>query len=137
MALSDQDILKKMEEMMAKMTAPFIERLHNLEGAQGKKKKVVQESQDEDFIFDDDCFDQKKAEINKEPKKKEKSKEAKEISQEIHKRKGMLKRSQGIEDFMLDIEGLCPFLDVQLPPKFKMPKMDSFDGTRNPKNHLN
>ena len=26
MALSDQDILKKMEEMMAKMTAPFIER---------------------------------------------------------------------------------------------------------------
>ena len=37
---------------------------------------------------------------------------------------------------MLDIKGLCPFPDVQLPPKFKMPKMDFFDGTRNPKNHL-
>ena len=58
------------------------------------------------------------------------------MSQEIEKMKGMLKRSQGIEDYMLDIEGLCPFLDVQLPLKFKMPKMESFDGTRNLKNHL-
>ena len=56
--------------------------------------------------------------------------------QEIKKMKGMLKRSLGMEDYMLDIEGLCPFFDVQLPPKFKMPKMDSFDGTGNPMNHL-
>nr|POE97014.1 hypothetical protein CFP56_46334 [Quercus suber] len=35
------------------------------------------------------------------------------------------------------LEGLCPFPDVQLPPKFKMPKMDSFDGIGNPKYHLN
>ncbi|KAK7832573.1 hypothetical protein CFP56_026303 [Quercus suber] len=39
-----------MEEMMARMTALIIERLHHLEDAQGKKKKVVQEPQDEDFI---------------------------------------------------------------------------------------
>ena len=37
---------------------------------------------------------------------------------------------------MLDIEELCPFPDVQLPPKLKMPKIDSFDGIGNPKNHL-
>ena len=38
------------------------------------------------------------------------------MSKEIEKMKGMLKRSQGREDYMLDIKGLCPFPDVQLPP---------------------
>ena len=75
------------------MTAPIIERLHHLEGAQGKKKKVVQEPQDEDSIFNDDCFEEKEAKINKEPKKKEHSIEAKKTSQEIEKMKGMFKRS--------------------------------------------
>nr|POE68338.1 hypothetical protein CFP56_12511 [Quercus suber] len=91
MASSDQDILKKMEEMKARMTAPIIERLHHLEGAQGKKK-VMQEPQDEDSIFDDD-FEEKEAEINKEPKKREKSKETKEMSKEIEKMiaKGVMK----------------------------------------------
>ena len=68
--------------------------------------------------------------------RREKSQRKPKMSQEIEKMKGMLKRSQGMEDFMLDIEGLCPFPNVQLLPKFKMPKMDSFDGTGNPKNHL-
>ena len=95
----------------------------------------MQGPQDEDSIFDDD-FEEKEVEINKEPKRKEKSKETKEISQEKKKMKGVLKRSQGMEDFLLYIEGLCPFPDVQLPPKFKMPKMDSFDGTGNHKYHL-
>ena len=112
-----------MEEMM---TASIIERHHHLDGAKGKKKKVMQEPQDEDSIF----------EINKEPKKKKQLKETKEMSHEIEKMKGMLKRSLGMEDYMLDIEGLCPFPDVQLPIKFKVPKMDSFDGIGNPKNHL-
>ena len=60
MALGYEDNLKKMEEMMTTMTAPIIERLHHLKGAWGKKKKVVQEPQDEDSIFDDDCFEEKK-----------------------------------------------------------------------------
>ena len=68
--------------------------------------------------------------------RREKSQRKPKMSQEIEKMKGMLKRSQGMEDFMLDIEGLCLFPDVQLPLKFKMPKMDSFNGTGNPKNHL-
>ena len=122
--------------MIRRMTAPIIVRLHLLEGAQGKKKKVVQEPQDEDSIFDDDCFEEKEVEISKDANKKEQSKETNEMLQETEKMKGMLKRFQGMEDYMLDIKGLCPFSDVQLPPKFKMPKMDSFDGTGNPKNHL-
>ncbi|KAF3947060.1 hypothetical protein CMV_026753 [Castanea mollissima] len=91
MASSDQDILRKMEEMMARMTTPIIERLHHLKDGQGKKKKVVQEHQDEDSIFDDD-FEEKEVKINKEPRKKEKSKETKEMSQEIKKMKDILKR---------------------------------------------
>ena len=71
----------------------------------------MQGPQDEDSIFDGD-FEEKEVEIKKEPKRKEKSKETKEMSKEIEKMKGMLKRSQGIEDYMLDIEGLCPFPDV-------------------------
>ena len=69
MPSSDQNILKKMEEMIRRMTAPIIVRLHLLEGAQGKKKKVVQEPQDEDSIFDDDCFEEKEVEINKDTNK--------------------------------------------------------------------
>lgn len=34
------------------------------------------------------------------------------------------------------MDKLCPFPDVQLLPEFKMPKMDMFDGTGNPCNHL-
>ena len=37
------------------------------------------------------------------------------MSQEIEKMKGMVKRSQGIEDSMLDIEKLCPLPNIQLP----------------------
>ena len=37
--------------------------LHHLEGAQGKKKKVVQEPQDEDSIFDDDFFEEKETRL--------------------------------------------------------------------------
>ena len=53
------------------MTAPIIERLYHLKGTRGKKKKVVQEPQDKDSIFDDDYLEEKEAEINKKPKKKE------------------------------------------------------------------
>ena len=56
MILTDEDILNKMEEMMTRMTAPITERLHHLEKAQGKKKKAIEEPQDEEFIFDDDFF---------------------------------------------------------------------------------
>ena len=48
MALSDQDMLKKMEEMMTKMTAPIIETLHHLKKAQEKKKNPIEELQDDD-----------------------------------------------------------------------------------------
>ena len=37
--------------------------LHHLEGDQGKKKKVVQEPQDEDSIFDDDFFEEKETHL--------------------------------------------------------------------------
>ena len=70
MASSDQYILKKMEEMMRMMTSLLIERFHYLESAKGKKKKIVQESQDEISLFNDDCHEEKEAEINKKPKKK-------------------------------------------------------------------
>ena len=56
MVSSDQDTLKKMEEMMTRVTASIIERLHHLEKAQGNKKKAIEETQDEDSIFDDDFF---------------------------------------------------------------------------------
>ena len=40
-----------------------------------------------------------------------------------------------MEDLM-DYQSLSLFLNVRLPPKFKMPTLDKFDGTGCPKSHL-
>ena len=40
-----------------------------------------------------------------------------------------------MEDLM-DYQSLSLFLDVRLPPKFKMPTLDKFDGTGCLKSHL-
>jgi len=47
----------------------------------------------------------------------------------------MIKRARKMEDLM-DYQSLSLFLDVRLPPKFKMPILDKFDGTGYPKSHL-
>ena len=47
----------------------------------------------------------------------------------------MIRRARKMEDLM-DYQSLSLFLDVRLPPKFKMPTLDKFDGTGYPKSHL-
>ena len=47
----------------------------------------------------------------------------------------MIKRARKMEDLM-DFQSLSLFLDVRLPPKFKMPTLDKFDRTGCPKSHL-
>ena len=47
----------------------------------------------------------------------------------------MIKRARKMED-LIDYQSLSLFLDVRLPPKFKMPTLDKFDGTGCPKSHL-
>ena len=47
----------------------------------------------------------------------------------------MIKRARKMEDLM-DYQSLSLFLNVRLPPKFKMPTLDKFDGTGCPKSHL-
>jgi len=49
--------------------------------------------------------------------------------------KEMIKWVRRIEDLM-DYQSLSLFLDVRLPPKFKMPILDKFNGTGYPKSHL-
>ena len=44
-------------------------------------------------------------------------------------------RTNKMEDFM-DYQSLSFFPNVRLPPKFKMPTLDKFDGTGCPKSHL-
>ena len=39
-------------------------------------------------------------------------------------------------DDLIDVDTLALFPDARLPPKFKMPEMDKFDGTACPKTHL-
>ena len=36
----------------------------------------------------------------------------------------------------VDPRELCLVLDVVIPPKFKMPKFEKYDGTKCPENHL-
>ena len=47
----------------------------------------------------------------------------------------MIKRAHKIEDLM-DCDSLSLFLDVRLPPKFKIPTLDKFGGTSCLKSHL-
>jgi len=58
----------------------------------------------------------------------------KKINERINKMEEMIKRAHKMEDLM-NYQSLSLFLDVRLPPKFKMPTMDKFDGTGCPKSH--
>lgn len=62
-----------MEDIITTMNAPSLEKLHHLENIQAKqKKKLVQQAQDERFIFsgEGDYIVENKAKINKELKRK-------------------------------------------------------------------
>ena len=59
----------------------------------------------------------------------------KKINERINKMEEMIKRARKTEDLM-DYQSLSLFLDVRLPPKFKMPTLDKFDGTGCLKSHL-
>ena len=59
----------------------------------------------------------------------------KKINNRMNKMEEMIKRACKIEDLM-DCDSLSLFLDVRLPPKFKMPTLDKFGGTGCLKSHL-
>ena len=59
----------------------------------------------------------------------------KKINERINKVEEMIRRARKMEDLM-DYQSLSLFLDVRLPPKFKMPTLDKFDGIGYPKSHL-
>ena len=59
----------------------------------------------------------------------------KKINERINKVEEMIKRARKMEDLM-DYQSLSLFPDVRLPPKFKMPTLDKFDGTGCTKSHL-
>ncbi|XP_075674889.1 uncharacterized protein LOC142644094 [Castanea sativa] len=59
----------------------------------------------------------------------------KKINERINKVDEMIRRARKMEDLM-DYQSFSLFLDVRLPPKFKMPTLDKFDGTSCPKSHL-
>ena len=59
----------------------------------------------------------------------------KKINERTNKMEEMIKRAHKMEDLM-DYQSLSLFPNVRLPPKFKMPTLDKFDGTGCPKSHL-
>ena len=59
----------------------------------------------------------------------------KKINERMNKMEEMIRRSHKMEDLM-DYQSPSLFPDVRLPPKFKMPTLDKFDGTDCPKSHL-
>ena len=59
----------------------------------------------------------------------------KKINKRINKVEKMIRRAHKMEDLM-DYQSLSLFPDMRLPPKFKMPTLDKFDGTGCPKSHL-
>ena len=59
----------------------------------------------------------------------------KKINKRMKKMEEMIKRARKMEDIM-DYDSLSLFLDMRLPPKFKMPTLDKFERTNCPKSHL-
>ena len=59
----------------------------------------------------------------------------KKINERMNKMEEMIKRARKMEDLM-DYQSLSLFPHVRLPPKFKMPALDKFDGTGYLKSHL-
>ena len=53
----------------------------------------------------------------------------------MNKMEEMIRRAHKMEDLM-DYDSLSLFPNARLPPKFKMPTLDKFDGTGCPKSYL-
>ena len=60
----------------------------------------------------------------------------KKIIERMNKMEEMIRRAHIMEELM-DYNSLSLFPNARLPPKFKMPTLDKFDGTGYPKSHLN
>ena len=59
----------------------------------------------------------------------------KKINERMNKMEEMIKRACKMKELM-DYNSLSLFPNARLPPKFKMPNLDKFDGTSCPKSHL-
>ena len=58
----------------------------------------------------------------------------KKINERMNKMEEMIRRAHKMEELM-DSDSFSLFPNVRLPPKFKMPTLDKFDGTGCPKSH--
>ena len=61
--------------------------------------------------------------------------ENEKFNKRMNKMEEIIRRAHKMEDLM-DYDSLSLFPNVRLPPKFKMPTLDNFDGTGCPKSHL-
>ena len=59
----------------------------------------------------------------------------KKINERMNKMEEMIRRDCNMEELM-DYDSLSLFPNARLPPKFKMPTLDKFDGIGCPKSHL-
>ena len=57
------------------------------------------------------------------------------INKRMNKMEEMIRRACKMEE-LIDYDSLSLFPNARLPPKFKMPTLDKFDGTGYPKFHL-
>ena len=59
----------------------------------------------------------------------------KKINKRINKMEEMIRRARKMEELM-DYDSFSLFTNARLPPKFKLPTLDKFDGIGYPKSHL-
>ena len=68
--------------------------------------------------------------------KTEKEREFDEMKGKMEKLEKAVRKNQGLDNYFLELKGLFDGVNEVLPEGFKMPDIDKFDGTRNPKNHV-
>ena len=59
-----------------------------------------------------------------------------EIRGKIDKLERPIWKTQGVDSYILELEGLFDGVNETLLDKFKMQKIDKFDGIGNPKSHM-
>ena len=82
--------------------------------------------------FQNSKGNQEEKKINHDPPTLENEKK---INERMNKMKEMIRRALMIEELM-DYDSFSLFPNARLPPKFKMPTLDKFDGIGCPKSHL-
>ena len=109
-------------------------RLTKLEEAKLKKAAHVEISEDEEV----EGWDEKEnADYERNKQFKKRTTKIVAMKEKMEKMQLAFCKAQGMDDCLYNMEGISSRTPITLPPKFKISNAEKFDGTGDPKQHVN